>query len=375
MAGTALSNLTDAGTVASGDKTYVVRGGNSRQIDLYEAIQDAAAAMLSDAGDIDFTYTDATPTVIGEIKSDTVGPTELIDTAVTAGTYTNSTITVDAQGRLTSAATGTTNNPLGQCRLVYVGTTSIRLDRRNGSYLSINGANEQIPSAGVTMSNATLSASTKYYIYAFMSSGTMTLEPSTTAPAASSTDGTQIKTGDATRALVGRVISNGSSEFIGGNYSNPNGVVSWFNPERLFRVEQVLIGPAPGTGFDVADTSSAYAFMTGTTANSIADWLFVGTSRIKFARWRAIWGTNNTGNKVRLVHFDDGPANITQIDEFVSDGTGNPENDAVNVTTTLQALQDGILDKSIAIQVLCVNGTVYTIYKMALEITYDLDAF
>lgn len=375
MAGTALSNLTDAGTVASGDKTYVVRGGNSRQIDLYEAIQDAAAAMLSDAGDIDFTYTDATPTVIGEIKSDTVGPTELIDTAVTAGTYTNSTITVDAQGRLTSAATGTTNNPLGQCRLVYVGTTSIRLDRRNGSYLSINGANEQIPSAGVTMSNATLSASTKYYIYAFMSSGTMTLEPSTTAPAASSTDGTQIKTGDATRALVGRVISNGSSEFIGGNYSNPNGVVSWFNPERLFRVEQVLIGPAPGTGFDVADTSSAYAFMTGTTANSIADWLFVGTSRIKFARWRAIWGTNNTGNKVRLVHFDDGPANITQIDEFVSDGTGNPENDAVDVTTTLQALQDGILDKSIAIQVLCVNGTVYTIYKMALEITYDLDAF
>jgi hypothetical protein len=90
----------------------------------------------------------------------------------------------------------------GDCRLTLSGA-NLLLSRCNGRRLTINGVGEVIPAAGITLAATALTPSTLYYIYAYMNSGTMTLEASATVPAADTATGIQIKTGDATRTLVG----------------------------------------------------------------------------------------------------------------------------------------------------------------------------
>ncbi|MNI34603.1 hypothetical protein D3C73_885990 [compost metagenome] len=115
---------------------------------------------------------------------------------------------LDAIRKIISAQAGH-----GQCRLKFVNATTLRLDPQDGRNLIIQGVPRQIPVAGVTLSNGGLSANTTYYIYAFMNGTTMTLEASVTGHSQDATTGVEIKTGDATRTLVGGIRANASSQF------------------------------------------------------------------------------------------------------------------------------------------------------------------
>lgn len=117
----------------------------------------------------------------------------------------------------------------GQCRLNFVSATSVRLDPYGGRNLNINGLPCVIPSAGVAIGNGGLANSTTYFVYAFMSGTTMTLELSTTGHS-THTSGVEIKNGDVTRTLVGMVRTTATAQFAQ-NATNLF-VLSYFNRMR-----------------------------------------------------------------------------------------------------------------------------------------------
>lgn len=142
-------------------------------------------------------------------------------------------------------------------------SSNLLLSRYNGKSITVNGSIYDVPSAGVTLAPSGLSANTVYFIYAYISAGVLTLEASTTARAEDSATGAQIKTGDATRRLVGMARTNGSTAWV--DTDTQCFVTSWFN-----RCQKVLIG-AHTNG---ATTTSTGAFVELSTA-----------SRVEFLAW------------------------------------------------------------------------------------------
>jgi hypothetical protein len=139
-----------------------------------------------------------------------------------------------------------------QCgRLGYVSTTSIRLNPQDGATIWIYTAaagwtRRAIPSAGISAANTStyvngtagqsLAASTTYYVYLFDNAGVLTVDFSTSAPAVDATSGLKIKTGDATRLLIGMVRTDGSTP---GLFQTPGLVLSWYK-----RLPIAIEGPA-----------------------------------------------------------------------------------------------------------------------------------
>jgi len=125
--------------------------------------------------------------------------------------------------------------------LRYVSATALSYLPFNGSRIKINGQLIALPAGGVAglgntgvfvngVAGQNLAPSTLYYVYAFMSGGVPTADYSTTGHATSIAAfnlGTEIKTGDDTRSLIGMVYTNVSSQF--GNTEKFRCVRSWFN--------------------------------------------------------------------------------------------------------------------------------------------------
>lgn len=147
-----------------------------------------------------------------------------------------------------SVAGSITGMAHGQCRLSVASATQLKLSPYNGQSLNVGGTVQQIPSAGVTLSNAGLSASTLYYIYAYMNAGTMTLEASATSHVTQSSNGVEVKNADSSRTLVGMIYTNGSGQFVDSLTSRT--CLNWFNRRQI-------VGNAQGTNLTFTNTTTA----------------------------------------------------------------------------------------------------------------------
>jgi hypothetical protein len=154
-------------------------------------------------------------------------------------------------------------------RFQFVSSTQCQLIPFKGDALRIQGIVYSIPAAGITISNTGLTQNLLYYCYAYMASGVMTLELSTTTHVTDTTPGnvgTEIKSGDNSRSLVGMVYTGAGTPGVFFFNSQNKGVRSWFNRQAL-AVNSASLGANSGIGssYTVVSGSAGYVAWLGET--------------------------------------------------------------------------------------------------------------
>ena len=190
---------------------------------------------------------------------------------------------------------GTSVPPFGNCYL-SVNAGTIYLLPYNGNLLTINGASYVIPSAGVTLSSSGAAISTWYYIYAYMSGSTMTLEYSATTYTTNTTTGVVEKSGDASRTLVGAVYTSGTGTFV--DTSGQRQLISWFNRKAKQGWTEFSVNRAGGGG-----GSLVFSEVNSEIRNFFISW---PDEIVKVSHYVAVTHNNAEGNVYSGIAYDAG---------------------------------------------------------------------
>ncbi len=176
-------------------------------------------------------------------------------------------VTSRVQATFLDSISALTVGLFAQCRLVYTSSTTVTLQRFDGQYIPINVSGTwtavSIPSAGVTLANAGLTAATLYYVYA--QGSPPTLEASATPYTTDATTGIKVKTGDTSRTLVGMVYMGAGSPGTFVSSATQRWVRSWFNRD-------VAITQNNFTADRTITNQAAYGEINTEIRNELAVW-------------------------------------------------------------------------------------------------------
>lgn len=237
-------------------------------------------------------------------------PKDLLNGSEYIGIYDGTNVQV-----INAHAVGALAN--GNCQLVIDGA-NLRLNPRNGNQLLVGGIGLTIPSAGVALSTSGTAPSTKYYVYAQNSGGSIVLAANATGYAADADFGYYTKSGDVLQTLVGMAWTNsgGSWALVRSLYNDTgSSATSYFTANRstnqtvftelnseirtgflLWSGEIPHISFSGGAVLDLGGGDDGYAFLGvsfdagtvvdgcaivgGTTSGGLAasDWVPIGTT-------------------------------------------------------------------------------------------------
>jgi hypothetical protein len=252
-----------------------------------------------------------------------------------------------------SASITATIIPLG------VQSTTVKLTPHGGNRIDLYDGAKWAPTSSGEVQSATLSvtASTLYYIYAYLSGSTLTFDISTTAWTLQ--DGVRVKTGDATRRFVGWLypLANNTAEDSGGawNYAGNRCLVNYYHRVR------VPIQTIPNYANDNAyttytTTSTTYVAVTTTGgAGATCNFISTGEDEVDFSVTAA--GTNTTNGQTCEAGLGiDG--NVVAANACAAIGTVALNNSAFGCTKAM-LLSQGAHKAALYVCVTAGTGTYY----------------
>lgn len=183
--------------------------------------------------------------------------------------------------------------PVGQCYLSLSGGNLI-LSPFQGNRLTINGIAQTVPSSGVTLAPTGLTVGALHYVHAYMIGSTMALEASVLGHATDSTTGVEIKSGDATRTLVGMCVPQTGPVFA--DSGTKRLVLSWFNRRNKEVNNLSIAGGTTGSATAQEINSSDRLLFLSWADDAVNGYANVSTtSNNSGCTWAITFGLDGTG--------------------------------------------------------------------------------